>query len=424
MEIVGEDRPATVKSAVVLGAAALGAAVPILFLGRGGMAAVAGLAVVLVVATADRTRLLRDLGAALRAPLGLAVIVTFALWLVSVAGSIDIARSAGVWLRMAVLLVVGVALVSALRRDPNLLIVALKALVVTSLACAALALVATLLWPAPYLLLHSETAGEPHALAAAYLKPYGAAVACLMPVALWAGARLGRGWWMPAVAFQPLAVAFMFAVESRASLIAGALGVGVLACWFVARYGRPSLAALVAMGVVAVVVATFLTNVRGNQIEPVTGIPVWLVDAHRQAIWSRGLDYAIDAPVFGWGFDVIDRLPGADTIVSGSTQEYIPAHPHNWMIEVAVETGVVGFAALVGTLVLLSWGTIRALRRDGAAGAAMLALLVAYFVICSISFSFWAFWWQATFVLLAAMVTATLTPGYLSRGFGRTERTS
>jgi len=126
----------------------------------------------------------------------------------------------------------------------------------------------------------------------------------------------------------------------------------------------------------------------------------------------------IDAPSFGWGFDVIDRLPGASAIVPGSTQEYIPGHPHNWIIEVAVETGVVGFAALIGTLVLLLWGTVRSMRRDGAPGAALLALLATYFFISSVSFSFWAFWWQASFILLAAMIIAAMTPGHLSAGFG------
>jgi O-antigen ligase len=92
------------------------------------------------------------------------------------------------------------------------------------------------------------------------------------------------------------------------------------------------------------------------------------------------------------------------------------------MIEVFVETGVIGFAAMVGTLVLLVWGTVRSARRDGAAGAALLALLAAFFLISSVSSSFWAFWWQATFVLLASPMVAALAPGNLSAGFGPARR--
>jgi O-antigen ligase len=253
------------------------------------------------------------------------------------------------------------------------------------------------------------------------LKSYGAALACAMPVALWAGCRLGRRWLVAAIVFQPLAIAAMFALLSRASVVAAALSAGVLAVWFVARHGRKWTAVLVAAFMIAAVVAVFLTNVRGNEIAPAMHVPVWLVDAHRQAIWTKGLELAADAPVFGWGFDTINQLPGADAIVPGSTQAYIPSHPHNWMIEVYVETGVIGFAAIVGTLVLLLWGAVRAARLDGAPGAAMLAVMAAFFFMASTSFSFWAFSWQATFILLAAIVAPAMTPGYLTAGLGRAE---
>jgi O-antigen ligase len=419
MELVGEDRPAAVRWTVCLGAVALGASVPSLMLGRAGMAVVAGIAVIALIATADRKSLNQDLGAALRSPLGIAVAITFALWLVSTAGSIDVVRSAGIWLRMAALLLAGAALVSVLRRDPHLHALALKALVVAAVIGAVLALITVLVWADPYFLLRSDGGNADLLQAAALrLKSYGAAVACAMPVVLWAGWRLAPGWRVPAVAYQILAVGLMIAVEFRSGMLAAALGAGVLACWLTLRNGRLWLVALIAAVMVAVVAVAFLTNVRGNQIEAVTAIPIWLVDAHRQAIWARGLVLAADAPVFGWGFDVIDRLPGASEIVPGSNQAYIPSHPHNWMIEVLVETGVIGFAAMVGSLVLLAWGAVRSARRDGAAGATLLALLAAFFFISSISFSFWSYWWQATFVLLACLAVAVMTPGSLSAGFG------
>ena len=423
MEIVGENRPNTLRQVVCLGAVALGASVPTLMLGRTGMAVAAAVAVIALIATADRAKLAGDMRAALLTSLGIAVLMTFAFWLVSVIGSLEVARSSGIWVRMAALLMAGVVLTSVLRHDRDLQTIALKALVATAAAAAALALIFVLIWPDPYLILRGgDGLTDPYYTVALLLKSYGAAIACAMPVVLWAGWRLAPGWRIPAVLFQFFAIGLLFAVENKAGLLGAALGTGVLACWFAVRHGRPWLAALIGGVMIAVVAGAFLTNVRGNQIEAVTDVPIWLVDAHRQAIWTKGLELAADAPLFGWGFDVIDRLPGANTIVPGSTQEYIPSHPHNWMIEVLVETGVMGFAALVGTLVLLLWGAVRSARRDGAAGAALLALLAAYFLISSISFSFWAFWWQATFVLLACLVVATMTPGNLSAGFGPVER--
>ncbi len=419
MEIAGESRPNSLRQVAGLGAAALGASVPILMLGRVAMAVAITIAVLALLITANRRQLLRDVARAMRSPLGVAVGVTFLLWFVSVIGSLDPTSSAGVWLRMAALLIVGTAFAAVMRHDTGIHETVLKTLIVAAMTGAALSVVSVLVWPELYLMLRGDQGlSDPSYYAAQRLKSYGAAIACAMPVVLWAGWRLGSGWRLAAIIYLPLAIVAMLAVDSRASVIAAALSAGVLACWFVARRGRIWIAILIACALAAVVAGTFLTNTRSNQIEPLTSVPTWLVDAHRQTIWAKGLDLAADAPIFGWGFDTISELPGADEIVPGSDQAYIPSHPHNWLIEVLVETGVVGFAAIVGTLVLLLWGAVRAARRDGAAGATMLALLAAFFVISSISFSFWAFWWQATFVLLASMVAGGITPGLLSIGFG------
>jgi O-antigen ligase len=425
MASVGENRPQAARLMASLGAVALGATVPILVLGRTEMAVVGAIAVIMLLAGADRSKSLEDILAALRTPLGIAVAITFAFWLVSVIGSIDVARSASVWIRMVALLAFGVALAALLRRDRCLETLALKALIASATACALLALATIYVWPEPYLLLHSDIGDrDPGAMAALFLKSYGAAVACAMPVVLWAGWRLGQNWRLPATLFQVVAIALMFALEYRAGLVAAAAGAGVFACWFVIRHGQRWLAVAIVVAMAAVVAGAFLTNVRGNKIEVDTGIPAWLVDAHRQAIWGRGLKLAAEAPLFGNGLNIIERLPGASEIVPGSDQAYIPSHPHNWMIEVFVETGVIGFAAMVGTLVLLVWGTIRAVRRDHAPGVCLLALTAAFFVISSISFSFWSFWWQSNFVLLAAMIIATLKPGHVSGGFGPVEARS
>ena len=388
-------------------------------LGRVGMAVAVTVAVVALLATADRTRLTGDIAAAMRSPLGVAVGVTFALWLVSVVGSIDMATSAGVWLRMLALLIVGAAFVSVMRQNGELHGLVLKALIVAALTGAALTLIAVFAVPDLYLLVRGDEAHvDPGYMAALRLKSYGAAVACAMPVVLWAGWRLAPGWRIPALIFQALAIALLFAVGNKAGMLAAALGAGVLACWFCAHHGRRWLSVLIVGAMVVVVAGAFVTNSRNNQIETATSIPTWLVDAHRQAIWGKGLELAADAPIFGWGFDSISELPGADEIVPGADQAYIPSHPHNWMIEVLVETGVGGFAAIVGTLVLLLWGAVRSARREGAAGATLIALLGAFFVISSISFSFWAFWWQATFVVLASIIVAAVSPGLVSGGFG------
>jgi O-antigen ligase len=115
---------------------------------------------------------------------------------------------------------------------------------------------------------------------------------------------------------------------------------------------------------------------------------------------------------------MITRLPGAQDIVAGSTAEILPSHPHNFAVEVLIETGVIGFTFFAVTLLLLLAGGLRALRHCGAAGAALLGLSAAFWFASLVSYSFWSFWWQATYVLLMALVVAALTPGQVSAGLG------
>ncbi|MEM7122359.1 MAG: O-antigen ligase family protein [Pseudomonadota bacterium] len=415
MEIVDENSSAASRYAASLAAVALGASVPILILGRAGMAVAIAIAIIGLVVTSDRSRLVYDVTAAIKTPLGTAVAVTFALWLVSVIGSPEVALSAKIWARMIALLVAAVALVSLLRRAPHLHDLALKALIVTALAGAAVGLVTVLMWPDPLLSLRGHGANLDQAnLAVSVLKSYGTAIACAMPVVLWAGWRMDARWRAPAVIFQFLALALLIVLESRAGLVAAAVGGGIFACWFVWRIGRAWLIGAVALIMAAGIAIAFATNERNNQIEAALDLPIWLVDAHRQTIWDASLQRFTEAPIFGWGIDVIDKLPGANDIVPGSGVEFIPSHPHNWAIEVLAETGVVGFAAMSVALIVLAVGGIRATRRDGAPGATLLAVCAIFFLVSLISYSFWAFWWQATFVLMASLAIAPLTPGLVS----------
>ena len=81
-----------------------------------------------------------------------------------------------------------------------------------------------------------------------------------------------------------------------------------------------------------------------------------------------------------------------------------------------VETGALGFAAMTASLVLLAAGLVRATRHNGAAGATLLAVNSAFWCVNLISYSFWSYWWQAAYIILMALVAATLSPGLLSGG--------
>lgn len=400
-------------------ASALGLVVPLLLFGRTALAVAAAVAIVGLFATAHRSRLAGGINEAMKTPLGALVWLTFALWLVSVAGSVEVGRSIEVWLRMAALLVVGTGLCVLLRARRDLHRLALQALVAGAAVCGALAPVALTVAAQPYVWLmgHGDDAGGPALVASQVMKSYGTALALAMPAVLWAGFRLGGGWRWAALAYQALAALALFLLASRAGLLGGGLGIGLLACWYAVRQKRGWMLLLLVPVVAGAVAYVFLDNQRNNEIEAALGLPAWLVDAHRQTIWHHSLSYVELAPWFGTGPDTINHLPGAEDIVPGSYVNYVPSHPHNFAIEVLVETGAVGLAAMLVTLALLAAGLVRAVRRDGAAAVALVAMCVTFWLVNLISYSFWSYWWQASWVLLTALVAVPLTPGLMTGGF-------
>ena len=398
-------------------APALGAAVPLLVFGRTALAVAMGLAILGLLAALPWRRLLGGVNAAMKTPLSGAVWLTFAIWLLSAAGSFMIERSLPVWLRMAALLLVGVALCLILRERRDLLALALKGLVAGAVGAGIVAVLSLTVASDAFVWLRGHGDERDIAgIAAAVMKSYGTAVAMAMPAVLWAGFRLGRSWRWAALAFQALGLVVLVLLESRAGLIAAGLAGGTLAVWYALAHRRGWLLLLAVPVIVAVFAGVFLDNTRNNTIDAALGLPAWMVDSHRQAIWAFSMHYFPGAPWLGHGIDTINWLPGAQSVVPGSTVEYVPSHPHNFVVEVLVETGALGFAAMAAALILLAAGLIRAARRDGAPGATLLALSAAFWCVNLISYSFWSYWWQAAYVILVALVAAPLTPGVMSGG--------
>lgn len=401
----------------LVAAPALGATVPLLVFGRTSLAVVVAIAILGLLGTTPWRRLIGDINAAMKTPLSAAVWLTFAVWLLSVADSYMIDRSFRIWLRMAALLLVGVALCAVLRQRPDLQALAQKGLVAAGLFAVLIALLALTIASDPYVWVMGHGAQRDVAgIAASVMKSYGTAVAMAMPALLWAGFRLKGRWRWAALAFQPLALVVLVLLESRSGLIAAGLSAGVLACWYALSSRRGWLLLVVAPLIVAVFVGVFLNNQRNNTIEAALGLPSWLVDSHRQAIWAFSMQYFPDAPWLGHGIDTINWLPGAGAVVPGSTVEYVPSHPHSFVVEVLVETGALGFAVFAATLIVLAAGLVRAARREGAPGATLLAVSAAFWFVNLISYSFWSYWWQVCYVVLVALIASSLTPGLMSGG--------
>ncbi len=150
----------------------------------------------------------------------------------------------------------------------------------------------------------------------------------------------------------------------------------------------------------------------------------WLADnkasaAHRLEIWSFVAEHIRQRPVAGWGLDAARRLPGGTTPVVihhcddadrpdgiALSNQALPLHPHNAVLQVWLELGGVGVALGFGPIIFGIW---RALRnpawRTKPAQAAIAATTAAAVAVGLVSFGVWQEWFlSGLFIAVAFMV--------------------
>ncbi len=123
---------------------------------------------------------------------------------------------------------------------------------------------------------------------------------------------------------------------------------------------------------------------------------------HRLAIWNFVADLTADAPIIGHGFDSSRWIGSnyvaglmAENVEIPYTSGLLPLHPHNAVMQIWLELGLLGILCLLGMLFGL-YRTLLSYQQDRLAFAAGGAMLVTFISIASISFGIWQNWWLAT----------------------------
>ncbi len=140
---------------------------------------------------------------------------------------------------------------------------------------------------------------------------------------------------------------------------------------------------------------------------------------HRIEIWHFTAQRIAEKPVLGWGFDasrnidagktqfVLEQPDGSEVIYPGIG--LLPLHPHNGVLQVWLEMGVVG-ALLVMLLIFGLTRILAGIIRDyGRLAGAMAAASIAS-ALCTglLSFGQWQSWWQATLWIGALLCSGVL----------------
>ncbi len=383
------------RGAIVLTALAL----PLLVFGRGAMQAALGVAVLLALAAAWRGRW-PVLDVVRCRPLLLVVGAVALAWLPSVALSLDPLVSLGGWARTLTLAAGGMVLWTALGRDAADRALIFKVLLAASAVAIVAGLVPTLLFDISHPVARS-------------MKSKASAFVVMLPLLVYAARVLGRRWWMVAAVAVLAALGLVLTTGSKSGLAGLAVACVVVVGLYAVRRRRPW---IIILGVVAAL--ALVAQLKPWQRPAVDAeaeqyrlyLPHALVDTHRQVIWRFTFEKFLEKPVFGWGVNVINQSPGAGELVPGMRQEFIPSHPHSWLVEVSSETGAVGFLALVAAL---GWAVLRLgrsyLRGAGAAPLAGVATLTIFWSSAAFNFSVWAVWWQLVLITVLGLIFSRRT---------------
>lgn len=373
--------------------------------GRGALGAALGLALIgLLVSVAAGQRFpLWPVPA--RAPLTLMAVVTVA-WLPAIAGSLSPLVSATTLARSLALVGGGIVLTALLAEDKtsrSLRFFILGMLVAECFAVAALYLSPSLLAFRIHGVINPQLV----------LKASSSAIACALPVLAYGGWRLGGRWWILTLPCLVMGVAIMSGTGSKSSLAGVICAVATVALVATTRTLRVRYvlavmavaAGLAGIGLGATLKTTPHLSVGGYPLFA----PTWLVDQHRQVIWQFTLERFLDRPWVGWGLNVINTAPGAGEEIPELHAEYIPSHPHNWMVETLAESGLSGFVPMLAVVVAVAVAAAAAYRRSGSATwLAWLALWLSYWSAGAFNFSMWNLSWQSSGAVLAVLLCARL----------------
>ena len=393
----------TLRILVVL----LSCVLTIQIMGRAAIAGTLVLAFFCFLFLPQKSKYLKRAVDAARSPIGLMVLITALFWIPNIFLSVDPIRSLEAGARTFIFIGFAALFWAVLAENKSLHGLFCRAFIIASGGAIVIALIAELAVPELYWFLHFK--GWRDVPLRTSLKSFSALAVFMIPALLWIGFRLGGRWMNLSVASALGFIVLVWLTYNRAT-IAGLIAMTVICAVLVAWSSRSRLMQIaLPLGALAVFIGVLVWLNMTRQRPGFEGdwyFPLWLVDYQRQAIWRFAVELVQQNIWFGMGMNTINFAPGADAVIPNTANnlKMIPSHPHNWVLEIAAETGVFGLLSILTTIVVSFIHMIKTFLR-GADKSYLIAICISagYWVSGLFNFSFWSAWWQMSFVLIIAL---------------------
>lgn len=234
-----------------------------------------------------------------------------------------------------------------------------------------------------------------------------------------------------AVILAIVSVMALMRLESQSSVVA--IIMGLLAYGFVSLSGRRGISVIMLLAVLAVPAVAVTAKVMepAHMFKIIPQIPNSASEI-RLYIWDFAAGKAAEKPVFGWGFNASRSIPVSEKDYVLNGRHPLPLHPHNNVLQVWLETGIVGLVLFTLFLLAIMQRTkdfeslescrtsfkeanlahkICRITANNSQRALAMGLVTTYFTIGQTGFGIWQSWWVACGILSSAFLYSLLENG-------------
>jgi O-antigen ligase len=128
---------------------------------------------------------------------------------------------------------------------------------------------------------------------------------------------------------------------------------------------------------------------------------------HRIEIWHFAMEKWQEKPFIGWGVDTSRVMPGGMEEVH-PTWVAMPMHPHNAIIQILLEQGIIGLGLAFIAIVMALRFVLGMYQENALARAAITATVISYLMIGFSAFNLWQAWWVSQLFINAILIVAFL----------------
>jgi O-antigen ligase len=133
---------------------------------------------------------------------------------------------------------------------------------------------------------------------------------------------------------------------------------------------------------------------------------------YRAAIWRRVIDMIMVHPVRGSGLGALRVLQDSEHMIKSGVftgQYVIPNHPHSMLLQLWLETGLVGAGLLAVAIVAVGW-RLPSPKELGRTAPRVAGLVGCALSIACVSFDLWNEWWWAACGFIATLTVVSWRP--------------